>query len=138
VKRLHDVSCHLFCVACRVIYRKHIFLGDILWSAMGGKQGGSLYAHVNDKSTYFGNLFNDSSPIIGHVASSRPEDQVLAVTLYQKNEEIKVTLMDLQGFYKTLPIKGVREYFCCIFRALRDTCLVGCSLLALLSCTSNG
>ncbi|KAI0248816.1 kinase-like domain-containing protein [Lactifluus subvellereus] len=47
------------------------------------------------------------------ITAFRHEDQVVAVMPYHPHE-------DFRSFYRTLPMDGIRAYFKCMFRALRD------------------
>ncbi|TFY55737.1 hypothetical protein EVG20_g9208 [Dentipellis fragilis] len=47
------------------------------------------------------------------ITAFRQEDQVVAIMPYHRNE-------DFRDFYRTLPIEGIKSYFRCMFRALRD------------------
>ena len=63
------------------------------------------------------------------ITAYRVEDQIVAVMPYQRSTDIKVCLSDghifrhsqpFQDLMKTLGVYGVRQYFRCMFRALRD------------------
>ncbi|KAF8897933.1 kinase-like domain-containing protein [Infundibulicybe gibba] len=47
------------------------------------------------------------------ITAFRHYDQVVAIMPYHRNE-------DFRDFYRTLPIEGIKTYFRCMFRALRD------------------
>ena len=47
------------------------------------------------------------------ITAFRHRDQVVVVMPYHRND-------DFRDFYKTLPMSGVKAYFRCLFRALRD------------------
>ncbi|RPD80748.1 kinase-like protein [Lentinus tigrinus ALCF2SS1-7] len=47
------------------------------------------------------------------ITAFRHQDQVVAIMPYHKNE-------DFRDYYKYLPLEGVKSYFRCMFRALRD------------------
>ncbi|KIM63697.1 hypothetical protein SCLCIDRAFT_1214088 [Scleroderma citrinum Foug A] len=47
------------------------------------------------------------------ITAFRHQDQVVAIMPYHRNE-------DFREFYKELPMAGVKAYFRCMFRALRD------------------
>jgi cell division control protein 7 len=64
------------------------------------------------------------------ITAFRHEDQVVAIMPYHPHEDFRVrthagqTLPQMielsQSFYRTLPMAGIRTYFRCMFRALRD------------------
>ncbi|KAI0045114.1 kinase-like protein [Auriscalpium vulgare] len=47
------------------------------------------------------------------ITAFRVEDQVVAIMPFHRNE-------DFRNFYRTLPVEGIKAYFRCMFRALRD------------------
>ncbi|EGO02281.1 hypothetical protein SERLA73DRAFT_48293, partial [Serpula lacrymans var. lacrymans S7.3] len=47
------------------------------------------------------------------ITAFRHEDQVVAIMPYHRNE-------DFRDFYRDLPMAGIKSYFRCMFRALRD------------------
>ncbi|KAI0787241.1 kinase-like domain-containing protein, partial [Irpex lacteus] len=47
------------------------------------------------------------------ITAFREHDQVVAIMPYHKNDDFRV-------FYRTLPLEGIKSYFRCMFRALRD------------------
>ncbi|EJF62253.1 kinase-like protein [Dichomitus squalens LYAD-421 SS1] len=47
------------------------------------------------------------------ITAFRHHDQVVAIMPYHKND-------DFRDFYKHLPLEGIKSYFRCMFRALRD------------------
>ncbi|KAI0089224.1 kinase-like domain-containing protein [Irpex rosettiformis] len=47
------------------------------------------------------------------ITAFREKDQVVAIMPYHKND-------DFRSFYRSLPLGGVKSYFRCMFRALRD------------------
>ncbi|KAI0692551.1 kinase-like domain-containing protein [Cytidiella melzeri] len=47
------------------------------------------------------------------ITAFREKDQVVAIMPYHKND-------DFRSFYRSLPLEGVKSYFRCMFRALRD------------------
>ncbi|GLB34222.1 putative kinase-like protein [Lyophyllum shimeji] len=47
------------------------------------------------------------------ITAFRQEDQVVAIMPYQRNE-------DFRDYFRVLPIPGIKAYFRCMFRALRD------------------
>ncbi|KDQ64112.1 hypothetical protein JAAARDRAFT_187487 [Jaapia argillacea MUCL 33604] len=47
------------------------------------------------------------------ITAFRHEDQIVAIMPYHKNE-------DFRDFYRILPMAGIKAYFRCLFRALRD------------------
>ncbi|THH11081.1 hypothetical protein EW146_g8169 [Bondarzewia mesenterica] len=48
------------------------------------------------------------------ITAFRQEDQIVAIMPYHRNE-------DFRDFFRALPLEGVKAYFRCMFRALRDT-----------------
>lgn len=64
------------------------------------------------------------------ITAFRNEDQVAAIMPYHRNEDFRVRLCRVgvlcatdswwQDFFRHLPIAGVKSYFRCMFRALRD------------------
>jgi cell division control protein 7 len=67
------------------------------------------------------------------ITAFRHEDQVVAVMPYHSHEDFRVRaraseslprlstlILPSQSFYRTLPMSGIRAYFRCMFRALRD------------------
>ncbi|KAI0337903.1 kinase-like protein [Trametopsis cervina] len=47
------------------------------------------------------------------ITAFRQNDQVVAIMPYHRNE-------DFRNFYRVLPLEGIKSYFRCMFRALRD------------------
>ncbi|KZT29486.1 kinase-like protein [Neolentinus lepideus HHB14362 ss-1] len=47
------------------------------------------------------------------ITAFRQHDQVVAIMPYHRNE-------DFRHFYRVLPMEGIKSYFRCLFRALRD------------------
>lgn len=47
------------------------------------------------------------------ITAFREKDQVVAIMPYHRNEDFRI-------FYRPLPLEGVKSYFRCMFRALRD------------------
>lgn len=47
------------------------------------------------------------------ITAFRQQDQVVAIMPYHRNE-------DFRDFYRTMPMEGIKSYFRCLLRALRD------------------